>query len=162
VIRIQLSPNAPDAQRLFTGDFNEVSPDGRYIAYQSPESGRYEVYVRSLISDDNERRQISLSGGTRPAWTHNGRELLYLDADNALTAVSVHASANSFIAGAPAKVVAAPYLEPDPARHYDVSPDGKRFLMIKAASGVDADPVTMVVVEHWLEEQRRLMSSTGK
>jgi tRNA A-37 threonylcarbamoyl transferase component Bud32 len=155
---------ATTAQRLFTGDFSEVSPDGRYIAYQSPESGRYEVYVRPLPSAGQERWKISVSGGTRPAWAHNGRELFYLDANNTLIAVPVRASGLSFVAGKPTTVVDMPYLEPNPARHYDVSPDGQRFLMIKgtASSNHDAAAVTTVVVEHWVEELQRLISATAR
>ena len=75
--------------------------------------------------------KISTSGGTRPAWSRSGRELFYLDASNTLTAVTVETSGSSFSAGQPAKVFDAKYAQPFPPRHYDVSPDGKRFLMLK-------------------------------
>ena len=72
---------------------------------------------------------ISTGGGTRPAWARNGRELFYLDASNTLIAVPVHTSGSTFSAGNQAKVFDGKYAEPFPARHYDVSADGQRFLI---------------------------------
>jgi Tol biopolymer transport system component len=69
----------PLVQAQFGGAFPEVSPDGRYIAYQSAESGRQEVYVRPFPQADRGRWQVSREGGTNPAWARNGREVFYLD-----------------------------------------------------------------------------------
>jgi hypothetical protein len=80
---------------------------------------------------DSGRWQISTEGGTRPAWARSSRELFYLDASNTLTAVPVQTSGSTFRAGKPAKVFDAKYSMPFPPRHYDVSPDGQRFLMLK-------------------------------
>src|SRR6185503_1583414 len=78
----------------------------------------------------------------------------YLDESGALTVVPVRTSGTTFIAGHPAKMFDTAYVEPNPARHYDVSSDGQRFLMVKdrAASDPNATPANMVVVEQWLEE----------
>jgi serine/threonine-protein kinase len=139
---------------LFRGNFAEISPDGRYLAYQSDESGRMEVHVRPFPLVDNDRWQISTGGATRPAWARSGRELFYLDETGALTVVPVRTSGPTFIAGNPVKVFDTAYVEPNPSRHYDVSPDGNRFLMVKDAAARDpnATPANMVVVEHWFEE----------
>ena len=144
----------PPVEGLFRGNFAEISPDGRYLAYQSDESGRMEVHVRPFPQVDSDRWQISIGGGTRPAWARNGRELFYLDESGALTVVPVRTSGTTFIAGHPAKMFDTAYVEPNPARHYDVSSDGQRFLMVKdrAARDPNATPANMVVVEHWLEE----------
>jgi serine/threonine-protein kinase len=103
---------------------------------------------------DNDRWQISTGGATRPAWARSGRELFYLDETGALTVVPVRTSGPTFIAGNPVKVFDTAYVEPNPSRHYDVSPDGNRFLMVKDAAARDpnATPANMVVVEHWFEE----------
>ena len=150
---------SPPAQTLFDGVWAEFSPNGRYLAYQSVagEPGQSEVYVRPFPQVDSGRWQISTTGGTRPAWARNGRELFYLDASNTLTAVPVQTSGSTFSAGKPAKVFDAKYLTPLPPRPYDVSGDGKRFLMLKgsAAGDSNATPASMVVVEHWFEELKQ-------
>ncbi len=149
----------PPAQTLFDGGWAEFSPNGRYLAYQSAagEPGRSEVYVRPFPQVDSGRWQISTTGGTRPAWARSGRELFYLDASNTLTAVPVQTSGSTFSAGKPAKVFDAKYSTPFPPRSYDVSADGKRFLMLKdsAVGDPNATPASMVVVEHWFEELKQ-------
>jgi Tol biopolymer transport system component len=148
----------PSAQFLFDGAWAEFSPDGRYLAYTWNESGRIEVYVRPFPQVDRGRWQISTAGGTRPAWARSGRELFYLDASNTLTAVAVQTS-GSFSAGAPAKVFDAKYAQPFPPRYYDVSPDGQRFLMVKdqPAPAQTGTPASMIVVQNWTEELKRLV-----
>jgi serine/threonine-protein kinase len=151
---INPSDARPPVEGLFRGNFAEISPDGRYLAYQSDESGRMEVHVRPFPQVDSDRWQISTGGGTRPAWARSGRELFYLDESGALIVVPVRTSGTTFIGGHPAKVFDTAYVEPNPARHYDVSPDGQQFLMVKdrATRDPNATPANMVVVEHWLEE----------
>ena len=157
------SPVDPLTRTRFNGAFADFSPNGRYVAYQSDESGRVEVYVRPFPHVDGGRWQISTAGGTRPAWASNGRELFYLDGSNTLTAVPVQTSGRTFIAGSPATVFEAKYVEPNPARHYDVAPDAQRFLMIKnRADDANATPASMVVVEHWLEELKQRLPENGK
>jgi eukaryotic-like serine/threonine-protein kinase len=160
--RVRLYPMAgpsPPAQTLFDGVFAEFSPNGRYLAYQSTEGepGQGEVYVRPFPQVDSGRWQISTTGGSRPAWARSGRELFYLDASNTLTAVPVQTSASTFSAGKPVRVFDARYSTPLPPRPYDVSADGKRFLMLKdsAAGDQNATPASMVVVEHWFEELKQ-------
>jgi hypothetical protein len=105
---------------------------------------------------DSGHWQISTTGGSRPAWARSGRELFYLDASNTLTAVPVQTFGSTFSAGKPVKVFNARYATPFPPRSYDVSPDGKRFLMIKnIESDSNALPPSMVVVENWLEELKQ-------
>jgi dipeptidyl aminopeptidase/acylaminoacyl peptidase len=150
---------SPPAQTLFDGAWAEFSPNGRYLAYQSAEGepGQKEIYVRPFPSVDSDRWQISTNGGSRPAWARSGRELFYLDASNTLTAVPVQTSGSTFSAGKPAKVFDAKYSTPLPPRSYDVSADGKRFLMLKdiAAGDPNATPAGMVLVQHWFEELKQ-------
>ena len=87
-------------------------------------------------------------------WARGGRELFYLDASNALTAVAVDISSPTIGIGSPAKLFDTQYAEPNPSRHFDVSADGQRFLMLKASATPDpnATPLSIVLVEHWVEE----------
>jgi serine/threonine-protein kinase len=141
-------------------EFNgEVSPDGRYLTYQSNESGRAEVYVRPYPLVRNGRWQVSTGGGTRPAWTRRGRELVYLDIAARITAVPVETSGSTFRAGTPATLFPHVYAVPNVTRSFDVSADGQRFLMIKESAGGTevATPPGLVVVQNWTEELKRLM-----
>jgi serine/threonine-protein kinase len=150
----------PPAQTLFEGTWAEFSPNGRYLAYVGGDPGQPEVYVRPFPHVDNGRWQISAAGGTRPTWARSGRELFYLDVSNTLTSVPVQTSGSTFKAGKPTKVFDAKYSTPYPPRSYDVSPDGKRFLMLKdsAAGDPNATPPSMVVVQHWFEELKQLVN----
>jgi serine/threonine-protein kinase len=151
---------SPPAQTLFDGVWAEFSPNGRYLAYQFDEPPPSEIYVRPFPQVDSGRWQISTNGGTRPTWSRSGRELFYLDATNTLTAVPVDTSGSTFSAGKPAKVFDARYSTPFPPRPYDVSADGKRFLMLKdsAAGDPNAPPVRMVLVQNWFEELKQRVS----
>jgi serine/threonine-protein kinase len=148
------SPTERVAATRFTGGFAHFSPDGRYLAYESIESGRSEVYVRPFPRVDSGRWQVSTAGATRPAWARSGRELFYLDLSNTLTSVPVSASGPTFTFGRPTTVFDAKYVEANPSRHYDVSPDGRRFLMIKDRTIGDpnAAPASMIVVLNSFEE----------
>ena len=151
---VTTSPIEALATTRFKGGNADVSPNGRYIAYQSPESGRSEVYVRPFPRVESGRWQVSIAGGTRPLWARSGRELFYLDGANTLTTVPVRTSGPTFSAGSPAVIFDTKYVESNPSRHYDVSADGQRFLMIKdtATGDPNATPASMVVVLNWFEE----------
>ena len=141
-----------------------VSPDGRWLAYTSTESGRPEVYVRPFPAVDTGRWQISTGGGHRVRWSRDGRELFYLEDRSggmrALMAVSVKEGSN-FAAGSPVMLFQGNYLTPNTGRQaYDVSLDGKRFLMIRPPriSGQRQAPSNrIIVVQHWTEELKRLV-----
>lgn len=149
---------SPSAQTLFDGVWAEFSPNGRYLAYQTAsDPTRSEIYVRPFPQVDSGHWPISTRGGTRPTWARNGREIFYLDESNTLTAVPVQTSGATFAAGKPAKVFDARYSTPYPPRSYDVSADGKRFLMIKD-SATGTQPASMVLVEHWFEELKQRMN----
>jgi len=135
-----------------------VSPDGRWLAYQSTESGRDEIYVRPFPNVNSGRWQVSTTGGTRPLWSRDGRELFYYLPPGVIMAASI-GSGSSFTAGTPTVVVKGTYLAPQTGRMYDVSPDGRRFLLIKEsrAEGAAPPPPQLIVVQNWLEELKRLM-----
>jgi Tol biopolymer transport system component len=136
------------------------SPDGRWLAYTSNESGRLEVYVQPFPGPGG-KWQISTEGGTEPVWNPNGRELFYRDAENKMMAVDVSQSrdsnrAVSLSAGRPRMLFEGPY-EPSTTNvaNYDVSPDGRRFLMLKAVEQQGQAATEIHVVLNWFEELKR-------
>jgi hypothetical protein len=136
----------------------EVSPDGHWLAYQSNESGRHEIYVRPFPNVDAGKRQVSTSGGTQPLWARNGRELFYASM-GALMRVPL-TMGSTFEPGTVTKLLDGPYLlAPPPAlgRMYDVSPDGRRFLMMKESRTSDepAASARIIFVQNWFEELKR-------
>ena len=134
----------------------ELSPNGRWIAYQSNQSGQQEVYVRPFPNVDDGQWQISTSGGTESLWASSGRELFYRRGAELMT-VPVEAE-SSFTPGTPEVVFNGPY-RLGLGRAYDVSADGQRFLMITEggdAEGASAPP-QIIVVQNWFEELRRLV-----
>jgi serine/threonine-protein kinase len=138
----------------------DLSADGRWVAYESNESGRNEVYVRPFPAVDGGRWQVSTSGGSQPLWAPNSRELYFVDPEGRIVGVSVQ-SGPGFIAGNPQVVVKNPLVRNPPAitgRMFDVSRDGRRFLLIKAGEGTEqaAPPLQIVVVQNWFEELKRL------
>jgi eukaryotic-like serine/threonine-protein kinase len=154
----RLSASKPLIEQPFTEQNGEVSPDGRFLAYESNESGRFEIYVRPYPRVADGRWQISLAGGTRPAWTRAGREVVYLDAANHLTAVPVEIDGAAVRAGAAATLTTTSYATTIVAwRTYDISPNGERFLVLKEETGVSNDnsQAGFVVVHNWLDELRR-------
>jgi hypothetical protein len=137
----------------------EISPDGRWIAYDSTESGRLEVYVRPFPAVDSGRWQISAEGGSRPLWARSGREMFFLNAANRMIAVSVPAGP-SFTYGKPEALFDfTPYFNAgSTGRMFDISPDGKRFLTAKpVGSGPAAARPSIVVVSHWFDEVKARM-----
>jgi serine/threonine-protein kinase len=136
-----------------------VSPDGRWLAYEANDSGLFEIYVRPFPEVNSGRSQVSTTGGTRPIWTRSGQELVYVSPTGALMGVGV-ARGSSWEATTPTLVVKEGYLTNLNwwGRSYDVSRDGQRFLMIKEGGGDrTAAPVSIIVVQHWVEELKQLV-----
>jgi serine/threonine-protein kinase len=139
----------------------EVSPDGRWLAYDSNEAGdETQVFVRPFPNVDGGRWQVSNAGGKQPAWRADGRELFYLTSDGKIAAVTVGPGA-SFSAGPPSVIVSPslpPFSEVAP-RLYDVTRDGRRFLVVEEGAANDANRA-MTVVINFAEELKRL--TTGR
>jgi serine/threonine protein kinase/Tol biopolymer transport system component len=135
------------------------SPDGRWLAYVSDESGRFEIYVQPYPGPGG-KWQISTEGGREPAWNGNGRELFYRSGDK-MMAVDI-TTQPGFSAGKPRVLFEGRY-EPAPGTtpNYDVSPDGQRFLMIKAGESAQGAPTQINVVLNWFEELKQKVP-TGK
>jgi Tol biopolymer transport system component len=132
VLNRRLNPGAqPFIHTSATEWGAKLSPDGRWMAYISNESGQWEVYVQPFPGPGN-RRQISSGGGTEIVWARSGRELFYRSGQRIM---SVPFTTNPiFSIGNPELLFEGPYLLGSPGAHnYDVTPDGQRFLMIKAS-----------------------------
>ena len=135
------------------------SPDGHFIAYNSDESGRTEVYVRPYPGPGG-KWQISTEGGTEPVWNPKGRELFYRSG-NKMMAVDV-TTQSTFSAGKPKMLFEGPYVPtPRSFPDYDVSPDGQRFLMLKADEQAQA-PTQINVVLNWFEELKQKVPTEKK
>jgi len=156
----------PLVQTAFTEYNPEISPDGRWLTYESNESGQFEVYVRPFPDVAAGRWQVSTGGGRQPLWARSGRELFYgsLASPGRIMAVQIPPGP-TFSAGNPQMIVDGPYAGapggipvPLSGRTYDVSADGQRFLMIKQSVSTNtAAPAQIVVVQHWLEDLKRLV-----
>jgi serine/threonine-protein kinase len=149
----------PLLQTKFDERNGTVSPDGRWLAYESNSSGSFEIYVRPFPNVAAGQWQVSTAGGRQPLWARSGKELFYLGADNALLRVPVEASGTTWNVGTPMTLLEGRYYTgTGSGRAYDVSPDGQRFLMIKApGADVSAVPPAIIVVQHWDEELKRLV-----
>ena len=149
----------PLVQSPFDERNGSVSPDGRWLAYEANDSGRVEVYVRPFPDVNSGRWTVSTNGGTRPIWARSGEELVYVSPTGALMRVGVTRSP-SWVATTPTQVLKEGYYTIPQwwGLSYDISADGQRFLMLKEG-GVDgtAVPASIIVVQHWVEELKRLV-----
>jgi tRNA A-37 threonylcarbamoyl transferase component Bud32 len=129
-----------------------VSPDGRWLAYASEESGVFEIYVRPFPDAGSARWQVSAAGGTDPVWSHSGRELFYLSAQNEMTTVEVAPGAAFSISPPKRLFPTGPYTPIAPVPSFDVSPDDKRFLMLRETTPTDRNE--LIVVQNWVQEMK--------
>ena len=149
-----------EAQRFLQTRVNDgapaFSPDGRWLAYASDESGRFEIYVQPYPGPGR-KWQISAEGGTEPVWNRNGRELFYRSGNKMVVVDTI--TQPSFFAGRPRVLFEGQY-QPNPTMNpnYDVSPDGQRFLMVKPGPEQEQTPTQINVVLNWTEELKRLLS----
>jgi Tol biopolymer transport system component len=148
-------------EKYFEGQ-PQISPDGRWMAYTSDESGQAQIYVRPFPEVDRERWPVSTGRGDSPLWSPDGRELFYRSGDAAM-AVSVKTEP-TFSLGRPKILFQGKYvssnftpgfLEPHP---WDIHPDGKRFLMMKDIEDTPSAPEAprrINIVLNWLEELKQ-------
>jgi Tol biopolymer transport system component len=143
--------------------FNEAdprfSPDGRWLSYESDQSGRQEIYVQPFPGPGG-KWQVSTDGGNEPVWNRNGRELFYRSSDKMMS-VDI-GTQPGFSAGTPRMLFQGQYEKaPIPVSYYDISPDGQRFLMIKSSEQAQVAPTQINVVLNWFEELKQKVP-TGK
>jgi serine/threonine-protein kinase len=135
-----------------------VSPDGRWLAYEADDSGRFEIFVRPFPNVNSARWQLSNDGGTRPLWSPRGHELFYVAATGAIMRVGLTPGA-SWTPTTPEVLVKPGYVTQmgNPGRTYDISRDGLRLLLIKDGMvGTASASTSIIVVLNWVEELKRL------
>jgi len=144
-ILIVRTDGGAEPQEWLATPFNErgadVSPDGHRVAYASDIGGSFNVYVKPL-EGPGPPWQVSTGGGTSPRWSPRGDEIFYRSPGNEIMAVPVSRSDGRFSTGAPVALFAAGI--GDEQRDYDVTPDGQRFLLARAADTADA-PLIVVL-----------------
>ena len=128
-----------------------LSPDGRWLAYMSDESGRFEVYVRPFPNTGSARWRISPAGGGNPIWSPSGREIFYKSGVGQLVAVRVRPGATLSVGSPQVLFPIDEFHTISQVRDYDVSPDGRRFVMIRQPKTPRAD---LIVVEGFFEDLR--------
>jgi eukaryotic-like serine/threonine-protein kinase len=147
---------------LLNSHFNEasgqLSPNGRWLAHQSNRTGRIEVYVSPYPDTARGRWQVSTDGGGAPRWSKDGKELFFTVPGAMVMSVRVTGSATAWSTTTP-EVVMRPRPTQSPGlfvSSYDVSPDGRRFLVVEPPALTTPD---LVVVQHWTEELKTLAPS---
>jgi Tol biopolymer transport system component len=140
----------PVVQTRFREWFGQFSPDGRWIAYQSDESGRPEIYLQPFPGPGN-KVAVSAGGAGQVRWSHDGKELFYLTLEGRLMAVPVRSASNSDLQlGAPAALFASPsggFVQQGEDRYqYMVGAGGQRFLFAEV-SQTQSPPVAVIL--HW-------------
>jgi serine/threonine-protein kinase len=166
LLRLSDTASAPAANRadgvktepliatMFSELHPEISPDGRWLAYTSTDSGMSQVVVQPFPNVSGGRWQVSADGGSRPVWSPRGKELFYATPKGDIISVSFD-DTTAFKVLKSVKLFNWPTISvPGPARTYDVSRDGQRFLMIKegdsARSNAQVTPISVVL--NWAEE----------
>jgi Tol biopolymer transport system component len=156
-----------EPQRILQTPFNEYwgvfSPDGRWIAYVSDETGRNEVYLTAFVPPDaatdrpagaRARWQVSASGGTFPVWRPDGRELYFLNPQGELMGAAITTAASSVDSGAPRALFATSIvgggIEASQGRQYDVATDGRFLINVELQSG-PVQPITLI--QNWDPER---------
>jgi eukaryotic-like serine/threonine-protein kinase len=137
--------------------FPALSPDERWLAYTSDESGTAEIYVRPFPETSSAKWQVSTAGGSQPVWSKTGRQLYYLNGKNELAAADIRPGATFAVGEQRALFSFAPFLRLGPVPSFDVTADDKRFVMLR--EGESSQESELVVAMHWLDG---LTGKTGK
>ena len=146
-------PTRLGAVSRFSEEYAEISPDGRYAAFESDEPGEREIYVEPLPSGP--KIQVSVKGGEGPVWRRDGSELFFRSRAGMMMSVAVRDQGGRFEAAAPRPLFSLQVDEPGShnVRHvFDVSPDGERFLLIRRAEGGTDD---LVIALNWTSVLKR-------
>ncbi len=152
------TPPRPWLNTRFNESQPDWSPDGRWIAYTSNESGRSEVYVQAYPGP-GARYTVSRDGGSSPAWSHDGHELFYIGPgpDEKVTMMAATIiTTPSFSIGTPRKLFQGTFTVSSGSRSYDVTADGRRFIMVQPSQQAPLPVSQIVVVQNWSEELKRI------
>jgi serine/threonine-protein kinase len=136
-----------------------VSPDGHWLAYQSDESGRAEIYVRPFPDVKGHKSLVSVDGGHSPRWSHDGRELFFMNGPN-LIAAPVTVQRGVFGTSTTPSVLFSGPFDTTQDNNYDVMPDGSGFIMVEGAPTSTLRGLQVVL--HWADEIQRSFSSRSQ
>ncbi len=131
-----------------------LSPDGRWLAYSSNETGRDEVFVRPFPNVDSTRVMVSTDGGIAPVWAKSGRELFFVDGDRGMVAAQFDPVAGQPQTQETLFTIPAVYRAGGGNNFYDISSDGERFLMARQY-GAEGDSKSVILVQNFFEELKR-------
>jgi serine/threonine-protein kinase len=161
---LQLEPGTPEIRWIVepppgAGEFRRnpaLSPDDRWLAYESNEASSGDIFVRAFPNVADGSQRVSVGGGEQPVWSHDGRELFYVEPGSPRRLMAVAVQSGDL--GQPQPLMEWPY-ETRPARSYDVDPSGHRFLALKPRPVAlsNAKPAQLHVVQNWFEELKRLV-----
>jgi Tol biopolymer transport system component len=141
----------PIVQDTFDEGAAAVSPDGKWMSYQSNESGRREIYITAFPSG-GAKWQVSSNGATAARWRKDGKELFFLDPADNVVAVDVNTSGNAVRLGTPHNLFQAVGIQRE-FGPFDVSADGKKFLINSGNLKEGTDPLTLVL--NWPAELKK-------
>jgi serine/threonine-protein kinase len=132
-----------------------LSPDGKWLAYQSDESGRYEIYVRPYPAVDRARLLISTAGGSSARWSRDGKEIFFSDGTSIVAVPVTVTSASTLSAGRPIRLFDASGFNERLGPLFDVAPDG-RFLFLRPTGpgGAPQRRTDLRLLTNWLEARR--------
>jgi eukaryotic-like serine/threonine-protein kinase len=157
IVPLQGGEPKPLLQTSATERNGEISPNGKWLAYESIENGQTNIIVRPFPNVEDGRWTVSNAGGSQPLWSRDGKELFYLDLENFLNRVPIEGG-TSFTTGPQTKLLSRRYVATIlsyAGRQYDISRDGQRFLVMKdVATSTHEEPTTIVIVQNWFEEVR--------
>src|SRR5262249_22490898 len=143
----------PYLQTEFDEFLGQFSPDGRWVAYSSNESGPQQIYVQGFPKS-GAKFMVSVTGGLRPRWRRDGKELFYLSPDRKMMAVEVRTTASGVEAGKPRELFQTRAIATFPTFHiYDITADGQRFLINTTLESAGPPPITVVL--NWREGLKR-------
>jgi serine/threonine-protein kinase len=133
------------------------SPDGRWIAYSSNRSGVHEVYVRPFPETHDRRFQVSTNGGTEPRWSSTGTEIFFRDGDGWMTAAAVATTPDFMVTSRERLFDATGYRSNVGAPAYDVTADGRHFVMVQTMGTEQTGEVELIRVRNWFDEVRQAL-----
>ena len=143
----------PFLQSPSNEDHARFSPDSRFVAYVSDESGKFEVYIQTFPASGG-KWLISTNGGAQPRWRRDGKEIFYIAPDRKLMAVDVKSEGSTFEAGVPKALFQTHVISyPQPRNFYEVSGDGQRFVIITPPEETNSAPIT--IVTNWNADVKR-------
>jgi serine/threonine-protein kinase len=154
---VALAPGAegapsPLVQSAFDEKAISLSPDGRWLAYESDETGQNEIYVRPFPDTESAKWQVSSAGGVMPEWAHSGTELFYVDGQRRMVAAQIRSGSEFGVQERIALFDIGPeylIIEQEQYTLYDVTADDQRFVMLRQ---VEVETPEVILVQNWFEE----------